>query len=143
MNFLKLVCLFSVLFLIACSDGENDGVSEKICICRDVDYSTEFIIEADSEYCFPDGVILEVSSIDNEFCPCNVVCVSPGTMVIKTVWTLSDGGSLDYTFPSPLGTVLPDGMTLIADADDVVFESECTDSNPSPPITEMVIQVEK
>lgn len=143
MNYIKLLSLFLICALVSCSDGDGDAKN-----CTDVAYSTEFTIEPGSSYCFSDGVELSITSLNNEFCPCNVECIWEGQMTIDMVWTLTDGSTLDYNYQAAVqmqqqNEELPDGMIFITDQNDIVFESECTDSNPSPDITETVIQVAK
>lgn len=141
MNYFKLLVLLLGLALVSCSDGDEKT-------CTDVTYSTEFTVASGSSYCFPDGIELAITTLNNEFCPCNVECIWEGQMTIDMVWTLADGTMLDYKYlAAPQSQVsnepLPDGMIILADQEDIVFDSECTQSNPSPVITQTVIQITK
>lgn len=134
---------FTISILASCGDPE-----EEILTCRDVAYDVAFVIEAGNSYCFPDEVILEVTALNNAFCPCNLVCVWEGQMTVDMEWTFPGEEPIEYIYqagflPAQQNDFLPDGIEISADQDEIVFEEECSDSNPNPEILEAVITVRK
>lgn len=139
-TFLPLV--FLALCCVSCSDSDEPETKSKSCI--DVAFNETFALEVGGEYCFPDGSELTVVAFRNEFCPCNVDCIQPGTMVVEMIWT--DGievVELEYfsaSAPSYLN-VLPNDAVITGLDEDIEFITPCTSDNGSPDIIGAKIMV--
>ncbi len=134
---------FALSILTSCGDPDSESL-----MCTEVDYDTAFSIQADNSYCFPDGVVLSVTALNNEFCPCDAICFWEGQMTIDMQWDFPGEELLDYRYQAaPTAQAqnepLPDGTEISTDQDDIIFEEECSDSNPSPEIIETIIVVRK
>jgi len=136
-----LISLVLLGLLCACN---NDDMPKQ---CTTVQYGTAFLIETNNTYCFTDDTQLEVVSLNNEYCPCDVNCFWSGQLTIDIKWTFADGSTKTYKHNAAASVManeeLPDGLEVRADEDTVVFEEECSDSNPSPIILSAQITVDK
>lgn len=137
---LKYLIIISIFWTIAaCGDSEEE--------CQEASYASNITIMEDDILCFDDGVELQINSLNNEFCPCNVQCVAAGFISIDMVWTLADGTTLNLTHNEtmdaiPIPTQIPPGnFEITADIDSIIFERECSNINPQPDIESVVIQV--
>lgn len=76
MNGLFISCsLYILLLTSACT-------KEEVATCTEVDYETAFIVESDKIYCFDDGSQIQIDSIGNALCPCDVDCIWGGEILI-------------------------------------------------------------
>lgn len=125
-----LFTVFITLCFLSCTKEENP----ETVACSQEKYDTAFSVEAGETYCFDDDTELKVVELKNEFCPCNVVCVSAGSMTLKMEWTLPSGEFVE-------GVETPDGYTIAYEMEDVTFIEPCTDAVPSPEITKALIVV--
>lgn len=128
-------CIFLSVICIACSDSDEPETKSEACI--DVEYNETFAVEVDGQYCFPDGTELKVNAFRNDFCPCNVICVWQGQMVIEMEWT--DGTEVvEFEYQSDdnpnFDNSLPNGAVISDLDEDIEFITPCTDANPSPEI---------
>ncbi len=126
----KLCFLLSLLLFIACSKSNE---------CTEINDGEEFVLEPGDRICLPEGEELVINSMENQLCPCEAICVSPGQILISYEITLENGQSfesqtayipdqsfqladigvsLDYTF-EPLG---------------IEFTEDCILANPNPDI---------
>ena len=141
-NFLLFMLACLAFLFVSCSDSDDvseDDVSEEASsMCNDVTYDDPFDVELDGVYCFPDGTQLTVLEIKNDFCPCNVVCIWQGEMVINMEWT--DGTTVEeFRYgsddnPAAADNLLPNGALITDEDEDIEFVTPCTQSNPSPDI---------
>ncbi len=132
---MKIITIIATLiFLPSCSNNDD---------CIAVRYGEAFVTEAGNIYCFEDGNELQVDDIINAFCPCDAICVWEGQMEVYMTWSI-DGTSYDFKHNSA-ETIIDSTMHLPFDisvsSDNIIFEEECDDSNPSPEIlsTELTV----
>jgi hypothetical protein len=75
-NMKQLFSIFCIVFyLSSCSDKSFEE-------CVDVSLEKPFIAVVGKSYCLDEENYLKIDSIDNQLCPCNVVCVWEGEMYI-------------------------------------------------------------
>jgi len=136
---MRLIIFSTLLFLIACS-GDDEAAA-----CHEIGYNEVNQLEQDSIYCFEDGVEVTIKALNNVFCPCNVVCAWQGQMTIDMFWTFADGDTLSYLYNSEgqvfINEELPNEMVVSTLDEDIEFEEECSDANPSPKILSAGIMV--
>jgi len=139
-NLSVLTIILMTFVLFSCSKSENE-------ICIEVNYDEKFSIEEGKEYCFPDESVLKIVAFRNEFCPCNVICVWEGQMVVEMEWQAVGDSTYFFDYLSSnntnFPTNFPSGLEITEEDEDIVFEDDCTESNPSPDILEAKIIVSK
>ncbi len=138
MNTNVIFALLLALILISCSDESP--------VCTEKAYGEAFPILAGESYCFEDDTELNVVSLNNEFCPCNMQCFWEGQMTINMEWAMSDGTVIEYlhnTAEQIENEVLPGGIVVSSQEDAFSLEEDCSDANPSPAIVEATITVSK
>ena len=131
---MKYLFLTLALIFTACSD-DSDGQDGN---CKEVEYNDQFEIKPDFCYLFDDGVELRISALNNEFCPCDVICVWEGQLKIDMEWIFGGDEILTYTYNAGGGVMsndtLPNNLQIIHDNEDIEFEVPCDEENPSPKI---------
>jgi len=132
----KSILLLGFGLLVASCSKKDD--------CIEVQYDTSFKVESGESYCFPDDMSITIESLDNEFCPCDVVCVWEGQMEVEMMITI-DGEDYEYTYYS--GGVVADSFALPIMLDilsaDIEFSEACTESVPSPDIVSTQMTISK
>jgi len=102
--------LFLLVLFSSCKDEDS---------CTSVDYEVAFLLEAGQNYCFPDDTQLEVKTLNNEYCPCDVQCIWGGQMTVDMVWTHPDGTETVYKHNSAADIIsneqIPDGIVVTTD----------------------------
>jgi hypothetical protein len=132
---MKILTIIIALFLFS-SCSKNDD-------CIAIRYGEAFVAEINNTYCFEDGNELQIDSIINAFCPCAAVCIWEGQMEVDMTWTIN-GSSYNLKHNSA-ATILDSTQNLPIDitieSNNIVFEVECDQDNPSPDIvsTELVV----
>ena len=61
------------LFIVSCNQDEG---------CIEAEYDEYIILEEGNDYCLPNGDSFTVSKLENAFCPCDVICVWEGEMLL-------------------------------------------------------------
>lgn len=94
----SIILLFS-LILASCT---KEDISAEI-VCDTVQYGQAFSVEVGDEVCFPDGYGFTVEVFEDQFCPCDAVCISAGelSILVETVNPLDEKslvrfGSVSY-----------------------------------------------
>lgn len=136
---LILILVSTSILIFSCNKHEDQSKLS----CIDVEYDLFFTIEDGKTYCFPDNNTISISSLANEYCPCNVVCVWEGQMMMNYEVEIDNVIST-----GALGSGGPKEFTLIKEVLQVVFENiefvePCSDSNPSPIILKADIKISK
>lgn len=133
----RIIIFSCLLAFMSCSKSDS---------CTEVSYSEAFKIEADESYCFDDGTELQIRSINNEFCPCEAVCIWEGQMTVDMTWTFPGQDPLEFIH-NGASTVaneeLPMGLLVASNDTNIEFEKDCTESDPSPEIISALISVVK
>jgi len=130
--------LLLTLIIISCT---------KIGDCTEVSYNTPFTIIAEETYCLPDGAELLIKSLNNEFCPCEAVCIWEGQMTLDVTWTDTEGNSTDGTMSTHHNITMPsedipDLLINVANVQDsITFITECNLANGNPEISQAIIVV--
>ena len=78
-----------LLINLSCSESEK--------ACLEVKYGETFQMEISDEVCFPDENVLKLDLVEHEFCPCGVVCIWEGDLLV-TLTETSDGNSKVKSF---------------------------------------------
>lgn len=122
-----LLCLSLSLFLFnACEKAVEE--------CVDVEYDQYFTIEKEGTYCFPDGNYFEVEELENDFCPCHVICIWEGEMILFFEAEF-DGeeysGFIGSSENTPKNFV---NESYEVHFDNIQTEVPCSDNVPSPKI---------
>jgi len=77
--------LLSIL-LFSCGDDNN---------CDQV-FNTPFTVEEGETYCFTDNSTIEITSISNSYCACDVQCILEGEANVEGVYTGTDGVGTNF-----------------------------------------------
>lgn len=130
-----IILIALTISIISC--GKNDD-------CIDVAYDTAFTIEAGESYCFSDDMSITIENLDNQFCPCNAVCVWEGQMEVEMTITI-DGEEYDYIHygAAVVGDSIQLPIVLDITTDDIEFSEACTESVPSPSIVSAKMTISK
>lgn len=136
--------LFSLFLLIVLISSQS---CSKTANCTEVEYNTAFTIMADQTYCLPGGAEITIHSINNDFCPCFVLCDWEGLMTLDLTWTDEFGiireGNKGTHRTVDIGSEELENLSLVvADLEDsITFVEACSDENPSPKISAAMIIV--
>ena len=134
---IRIAFLFAAVALFSCSGMDSET-------CTEVKFTDAFTVETGETYCLEDGTELEITALNNEFCPCFAVCVWEGEMTINMTWTMPDAEVIEYLFHAGAPSVnekLPNGIVVLADQEEIETEFPCTETSPSPAIISAVIVV--
>ena len=137
---LNIIFTFLVLVLFSCTKKDY---TEKDYECNDVKYNTSFEITIEQKYCFSDGNYFIVDFMRNEFCRCDGICKWEGDMKLGYE-AFVDNVEVEKTVGSSLKTnslFMSEDYYIIFS--DIKFEKPCSDSNPSPAITQATVVVRK
>jgi len=132
---LYIILTFLVLILFSCTKKDYE--------CNDVQYNTSFEITKEQKYCFSDGNYFIVNYMRNEFCPCYSECIWEGEMILGYK-AFVDNIEVEKTVGSSLKTnslFMSEDYYIIFS--DIKFEEPCSESNPSPAITQATVVVRK
>lgn len=140
---LPFLLLTFIIGLTSCD--KNDDLIELT--CSEAQYNERITVSDNTAFCFPDGQEIQVLSLINAFCPCNVMCIWEGQLSLQVRWIDADGvettGILG-THPT-VDSDQDEGFTalnIITDPDwNLEFEVECSDAVPSPKVLSAEIMV--
>ena len=128
MKYTVLVFALSLSFFLFNACGK--AVEE----CVDVEYTKSFTIEKEGKYCLPDGNYFEVEELENGFCPCNVICIWEGEMILFFEAEFNGkefSGSIGSSENTPKSFV---DESYEMHFSHIEFEVPCSENVPSPKI---------
>jgi len=131
-NFLLVV--IAVATLASCSKNRNE--------CVQIEYNQVFTASEGETYCLPDGNEIVVEELINAFCPCDMMCLWGGEVMARMDLTIEDE-LIQYLYHGDhivsVNEALPSDMEF--HHFDIEFESECSESNPSPEIESLQLEL--
>lgn len=71
--------ILTILLLICCDDNITENKNSS---CQEIEHNTSLEINLESSACLPDGRLFKIIQARDEFCPCDVICIWEGQLVI-------------------------------------------------------------
>jgi len=89
MKHFSYITVLTLTLFTSCSEQiiDNGGITA----CKEVDYGDVFEMELNEAVCFPDGNEMILKVVEDQFCPCEAVCIWQGELVIILEATESNG----------------------------------------------------
>jgi hypothetical protein len=100
---MKALVLFLSMILITSCDKENTSKAE----CIIADYNTKITAQQGNTFCFPDGKEMSIIDIQDNRCPCKVICFWEGYINIKSQVTEQNGNKIILNFSTEAINKLP------------------------------------
>jgi len=129
----NLLVLLALTGFFACSSPQESAD------CIETDYGIDFTAEAENIYCFSDDLMIEIVSLENALCPCNVLCDWDGEIIVHM--NIIRGDQIkEYDYHSVLQDAnVPIDLALSFKGYELV--SDCTDDNPSTEVAHVILRV--
>ena len=95
------------------------------CVGEDcLSYNMSFEVNEGKSYCFDDGLIIEITSISNSYCPCNAQCIWEGEAVIEGVRIENDGTRSNFRIHEIMTNASPPWGSI----SEIITDKECEPS---------------
>lgn len=129
--------------LVLCLSISSCSKNEAELDCIPIGYNQVFNLMIDKIYCLPDGNEITAKTINNEYCPCNAICIWQGEANLDMVYNIN-GIEESYLFHgethlNDTTLVIPSIFNFVLH--EVYFEVACTDDLPSPNIESVDFEI--